>query len=163
MGSNPCLRSGKKEMNLSEESDSDYRVAARHSLTKTIEGRMKGRIDRYMEEIGCHDEEDRRNGYFSRHLLTEPGDIELSIPRTRKFSAAGALRKYARPAGQISHLILACFVLGLSTRKVSEALFTILGGKVSGATLSRVARLLDRAVQSFHQRALSHCPWSILT
>jgi len=49
MGSNPCLRSGKKEMNLSEECDSDYRVAARHSLTKIIEGRMKDRIDRYME------------------------------------------------------------------------------------------------------------------
>jgi len=48
MGSNPCLRSGKKEMNLSEECDSDYRVAAGHSLTKIIEGRMKDRIDRYM-------------------------------------------------------------------------------------------------------------------
>jgi len=49
MGSNPCLRSGKKEMNLSEECASDYRVAARHRLTKIIEGRMKDRIDRYME------------------------------------------------------------------------------------------------------------------
>lgn len=29
---------------------------------------------------------DRLNGSFSRHLLTELGDIELSIPRTREYN-----------------------------------------------------------------------------
>ena len=28
---------------------------------------------------------DRRTGSYSRHLLTELGDIELSVPRTRRF------------------------------------------------------------------------------
>ena len=30
------------------------------------------------------DEGDRRNGFYRRHLLTELGDIALSVPRTRK-------------------------------------------------------------------------------
>jgi len=66
-------------------------------------------------------------------------------------AAVGVVRRYAQRAGQISRLILACFVLGLSTRKVSEALFTILGEKVIAATVSRVARVLDRVVESFHR------------
>ena len=144
-----------KEMRLSEDYESDYRVAGRQSLRQIIESRMKDRIDNYMEEIGRYDGEERRNGYFSRHLLTELGDIELSIPRTRKFSAVEVVRRYARRGGQISRLILGCFVLGLSTRKVSEALFPILGEKVSATTVSRVARVLDRAVEGFHRRVLS--------
>jgi hypothetical protein len=28
----------------------------------------------------------RRNGYYHRHLLTELGDIELAVPRTRRFA-----------------------------------------------------------------------------
>ena len=73
-------------MNLSEEWSCDYRVAARESLTEILECRMKDRIDRYMEELGSRDGEERRSGYFSRHLLTELGDIELHVPRTHKIN-----------------------------------------------------------------------------
>ena len=78
-------------MNLSEEWSCDYRVAARESLTEILECRMKDRIDRYMEELGSRDGEERRSGYFSRHLLTELGDIELHVPKTRKISGVEEL------------------------------------------------------------------------
>lgn len=51
-------------------------------------------------------------------------------------------------------MILACFVLGLSTRKVAVALLPVLGRPVSPATVSRVARQLDVAVAAFHRRPL---------
>ncbi|MFQ6111223.1 MAG: transposase [Nitrospinota bacterium] len=54
----------------------------------------------------------------------------------------------------MERLILLCFVLGLSTRKVAEALVPILGEGVSASTVSRVARTLDRAAAAFHGRAL---------
>jgi transposase-like protein len=47
-------------------------------------------------------------------------------------------------------------VLGLSTRKVGEVLFRALGVTVSASTVSRVARVLDAEVASFHQRGLSN-------
>jgi transposase-like protein len=55
---------------------------------------------------------------------------------------------------EIDRLILACFVLGLSTRKVARALLPILGQPVSTGTVSQVARQLDAAVAAFHQRPL---------
>ena len=51
-------------------------------------------------------------------------------------------------------MILACFVLGLSTRKVATALLPILGRRVSASTVSQVAKSLDAAVAAFHRRPL---------
>jgi putative transposase len=143
-----------KQMNLSPEWDSDYRFAAREALAEILEDRMNGRIDRYLRELG-RSLPDRRNGSFPRHLLTEMGDIELDVPRTRHWSAVGVVRAYARRVDQVDRMILACFVLGLSTRKVAHALMPVLGEAVSATTVSRVAKILDRAVEAFHRRPLT--------
>jgi transposase-like protein len=101
-------------------------------------------------------EADRRNGSYDRHLLTELGDIALAVPRTRTFSAHAVLRAYARRVEQVDRMILACFVLGLSTRKVGEALLPVLGRPVSPSTVSEVAKRLDGAVAAFHARGLAN-------
>jgi putative transposase len=51
-------------------------------------------------------------------------------------------------------MILACFVLGPSVRKVSKALLPILGRPISPATVSTVANQLDAVVAAFHARRL---------
>ena len=66
------------------------------------------------------------------------------------------IRSYARREPEIDRVILAGFVLGLSTRKVGETLLAILGQKVSPSTVSRVARTLDQAVAAFHRRPLEN-------
>ena len=91
---------------------------------------------------------------ITRWLLTELGDIELDVPRTRTFSALKVVRAYARRAKDVDRMILACFLLGLSTRKVATALLPILGRPVSPATVSAVAKQLDAAVAAFHRRPL---------
>ena len=63
-----------------------YRVTSREAQKGILEGRMKSYIDRRLEEIHFRGDVDRRNGSFSRHLLTELGDIELCVPRTRKLA-----------------------------------------------------------------------------
>ena len=144
-----------KEMNLSSlEWEADYREAGRRALERIIEERMKERIDRHLEEMAVRGEADRRNGKFSRHLLTEIGDIELQVPRTRRISAVEVVRAYARRTGHIDRAILACFVLGISTRKVAQALLPVLGEPVSATTVSRVTKSLDEAVEAFHRRPL---------
>ncbi len=132
----------------------EYREAGRAAIKRTLEAAMRGHVDRHLEEIGRWEGADRRNGTFSRHLLTELGDIELQVPRTRHYSAVGVLQAYSRRSPQIDRMILACFVLGLSTRKVAPALLPILGERVSATTVSRVARVLDEAVTAFHRRRL---------
>ena len=53
-------------------------------------------------------------------------------------------------------MILAGFVLGLSTRKVGETLLALLGRTVSASTVSQVTRTLDATVAAFHRRPLQN-------
>lgn len=146
-----------KEMRDADELDSwgeDVRAAGREALGRVLHERMVLAIDRHLDEVARRGEADRRNGGYDRHVLTGLGDIELWVPRTRSFSAKAVLGAYARRTRDIDRMILSCFVLGLSTRKVGTALLPLLGERVGASTVSRVAKTLDRAVASFHQRPL---------
>ena len=132
----------------------DYRPLAREALIGVLQDTMAGMIDRHLEEMARRGEADRRNGGYDRHLLTELGDIALSVPRTRRVSAGAVVHAYARRVDRVERMILACFVLGLSTRKVGAALLPVLGRPLSPATVSRVAKRLDAAVAAFHARPL---------
>jgi transposase-like protein len=131
-----------------------YRPLGRHAIAEIIEAEMAAAIDRHLEAVEADESADRRNGCYRRHLLTELGDIELCVPRTRRYSPVGVVRAYARRSAEIDRVILSAFVLGLSTRKVGETLLAILGRPVSATTVSRVAKTLDTAVAAFHRRPL---------
>lgn len=133
-----------------------YRPLGRQALEEVIEGQMAAAIDRYLDQLAADDVADRRNGYYRRHLLTELGDIELHVPRTRRYSPVEVIRAYARRTREIDRVILAGFVLGLSTRKVGETLLALLGRSVSPSTVSQVAKTLDTAVAAFHRRPLQN-------
>lgn len=131
-----------------------YRDLGLQALAEIIEEEMAASVEHWLEGLGADDEPDRRNGTYCRRLLSELGDIEIAVPRTRRFSPCDVLKAYARRAPEVDRVILAAFVLGLSTRKVGEALLAILGRKVSATTVSRVAKTLDAAVSAFHRRPL---------
>lgn len=133
-----------------------YRPLGRQALIEIIEGRLSEAVDGYLDRLDPAAVADRRNGYYRRHLLSELGDIELSVPRTRRYSPCAVLRAYARRTAEIDRAILAGFVLGLSTRKVGEVLLALLGRPVSAQTVSRVAKTLDATVCAFHRRPLQN-------
>ena len=110
-----------------------YRPLGRRALAEIIEGRMAEAVDCWLDSLDGSAMRDRRNGFYSRHLLTELGAIELSVPRTRRFCPTGVLRSHAMRAAEADRAILAGFVLGLSTRKVGEVLLSLLGHKVFAA------------------------------
>jgi putative transposase len=139
----------------------DYRPAARQALKEILEHHLHNRVDEYLAQMRTQAIPDRRNGYFGRHLLTELGDLELSIPRTRTFSPIALLKTYARRLFPVERLILLAFIFGLSTRKVGCALLPILGEPISASTVSRIAQQLDRAVLAYHQRKLPD-PYEVL-
>jgi len=100
-----------KEMNLGEPAwdSADWRSEGRNALKEILEGRMGSVMDGYLHDIACLDVADRRNGSYSRYLLTELGGIELDIPRTRRYSAAGVIKAYSRRSQSVDRMILGCF------------------------------------------------------
>jgi putative transposase len=147
-----------KEVNAFEW-EGDYRCATRNKLKEILEGGMETEVEQHLgrqryERREAGGKEDYRNGSRSRHFLTELGDLLLRIPRTRKGFISKVLEAYKRRSRSVDQLIMACFVLGMSTRKVSTALFSLLGERVSASTVSEVAKRLDQAVKRYHEREL---------
>ena len=136
--------------------EGDYRPAAQAAIKEVLETRMAKAVDAYLAEIEAKGGEDRRNGYYERHLLTEIGDVTVAVHRTRTFSANGILKAYARRSASVDRMILECFTLGLSTRKVGRALLHTLGEQISASTVSNVARQLDNSVKAYQNRPLSN-------
>jgi transposase-like protein len=132
-----------------------YRALGRDALAGILRGQMGHAIDEHLDRMAALDQADRCNGSYRRHLLTELGAIELAVPRTRRFAPVGVLRAYARRPEHIDRMILSCFVLGMSVRKVSEALPPVLGRPVSPATVSTIAKQLDAVVAASHARPLN--------
>jgi putative transposase len=147
-----------KEVNAFEW-EGNYRPEAAKRLKDLLEGGMNEELEQYLGR-GKHERrekrhrEDYRNGSYLRHLLTELGDLMVRIPRSRKGFTSRVLEAYKRRSRSVDQLIMACFILGMSTRKVSTALFSLLGERVSASTVSEVAKRLDQAVQEHHERQL---------
>ena len=147
-----------KEINAFEW-EGDYRAEARNHLKVLLEERVDEELELYLgrakyERREEGDPEDYRNGVYLRHLLVEIGDLILRIPRSRKGFVSRVLEAYRRRSRSVDQLIMACFVLGMSTRKVSTALFSFLGERVSASTVSEVAKRLEHAVRRYHERKL---------
>lgn len=145
-----------KQMNVQAPEWGEYQSASREAVRQVLEDRMHGLLGNRIAELAANGIQDRRNGSYRRWLLTGLGAIELCVPRSRTVSGIVVLRRYARRESAVDRVILACFVLGLSTRKVGEALLPLLGERISPATVSRVARVLDEAVTAFHRRPLAN-------
>jgi putative transposase len=138
--------------------EGDFKPMARHALKELVQKQLEQEMAEYLglsRYEHAVDRPDYRNGYDVRHLLTEMGDLELLVPRSRKGGLPTKLfKRYARRCRSIDRVLLACFCLGLSTRKAASVLAPMLGEKVSAATISRISRDLDHEVKRYHSRAL---------
>ena len=138
--------------------EGDFKPMARQALKELLEKRLDQELAEYLgvsRYERASDRHDYRNGHYVRHLLTEMGDLELLVPRSRKGKFPTKLfERYARRCRSVDRVLLACFCLGLSTRKAASVLAPVLGEKVSASTISRIARDLDQEVHRYHSRDL---------
>jgi putative transposase len=138
--------------------EGDFKPMARQALKQLLEKRLEEEMAEYLgvsRYEHAADRPDYRNGHYVRHLLTEMGDLELLVPRSRKGNFPLKLfERYARRCRSVDQVLLACFCLGLSTRKAASVLAPVLGEKVSATTVSRIARDLDQQVGLYHGREL---------
>jgi transposase-like protein len=98
---------------------------------------------------------DYRNGFYERDYVTPLGIIRLRIPRTRQRSfLPRCIGRLERRAPEVAELIRQAFLRGISTRQVGRVAAVLTGEAVSAQTVSRLTRVLDHGVRTFHQRPL---------
>jgi len=132
---------------------------------------MKERYTQFLEELMGYERQcfinahpyqrveqrvDQANGFYERNLTTRLGVVSLKVPRTRSgHYRTQVLARYQRREPVINQALKEVFLLGVSTRQSGRALATLVEDSVSAATVSAVAKALDKSVLSFHRRRLS--------
>ena len=102
------------------------------------------------------DRHNYRNGHYVEYLLTEMGEIELLVLRSRNGKFPSRLfARFAWRCPSVDQVLLGCFCLGLSMRKDPSVLAPLLGERVSAAMISLIAEELDHEVKRYHSRALT--------
>lgn len=138
--------------------EGDFKPMARQALKALLEEQLDKDMAAHLGVSAYEraaDRQDYRNGHYTRHLLSEMGDLELLVPRSRRGKFPTKLfERYARRCRSVDRVLLGCFCLGLSTRKAASVLAPVLGEKVSASTISRISRGLDEQVRAYHDRVL---------
>lgn len=99
---------------------------------------------------------DYRNGSYLRGLVTSMGHLDVAVPRTRKSgSAAGVIGRYQRRTDEVDEAIVASYVNGISTRKMSKVTEALMGEKVGRSTVSRVTKSLEQRVDELRRAKLT--------
>jgi transposase-like protein len=111
-----------------------------------------GRYQR-SEDRGTH-----RNGHRPKTVSTTSGDIEVKIPKLRSGSFFPSLLERRRRIDKALHaVIMEAYVHGVSTRSVDDLVAAL--GVDSGISKSEVSRIcagLDREIEAFRTRTLTH-------
>ncbi len=102
-------------------------------VARVLQGRMSARVGQHLEDCEKAGIPERRNGSYPRRMLLGVGEVALRVPRTRRYSPAAVLQRYARRAPESDRLILACFIMNASgiasarraARKFADAWQTI--------------------------------------
>ena len=91
-----------------------------------------------------------RNGVRRRRLLTQAGEITVTVPRDRdgKYQP-DMLERYKRVDRGLDEVIRQMFLCGVSTRKVGDILEVLCGERLSASYVSKVNKELDSAVKEF--------------
>ncbi len=95
------------------------------------------------------------NGYKDKKIATRVGELELKIPQVRGLSFyPQSLEKGCRSEKALKLAVAEMYVMGVSTRKVSEITEQLCGTEISATQVSRVASLLDEELEKFRSRPL---------
>jgi transposase-like protein len=97
-----------------------------------------------------------RNGYYLRGLTTPHGVVNLRVPRCRdrRFDSSVVFDRYQRRIKDVERILRHAYLLGASTRGLSELAEQIFGGSVSHQTIARLMRWLDGQLSLWRSQAI---------
>jgi len=114
-------------------------------------------------QAGPYERTERRrgyaNGYKEKSVKSRVGELRLKIPQVRDLEFyPQSLERGCRSEKALKLAIAEMYVMGVSTRKVTEVTEQLCGTQISSTQVSRLAQLLERELEAFRSRSLDEYP-----
>lgn len=139
---------------------SDMNAVMKSMAVTIFNAYMKAEQTQFIEAENyerTHVRRDYRNGSYERDFTTKIGTLTLSVPRTRSGEFSTELfEKYQRMDKAVVSTLIEMYVSGVSTRKITNIVETLVGKKVSKSFISDVNKNLDPEIWEFQGRSLTH-------
>jgi transposase-like protein len=106
----------------------------------------------------------QRNGYRHRDFDTRAGTIDVAIPKLRSGSyfPDWLLERRRRAEAALTSVVAACYLLGVSTRRMEKLVESLGITRLSRSQVSRMAADLDEQVEAFRTRPLDAGPYTFV-
>ncbi|SCE77473.1 Transposase, Mutator family [Micromonospora viridifaciens] len=139
----------------------------RHLLTTFINTLMSAEADALCgAEYGTSSPErvNTRNGYRHRDFDTRAGTLEVAIPKLRSgtYFPDWLLERRKRAEAALTSVVAACYLLGVSTRRMDKLVQDLGITGMSKSQVSVMARELDEHVALFRSRPLDAGPYTFV-
>ncbi|TVU69843.1 IS256 family transposase [Vibrio tasmaniensis] len=130
----------------------------RKMLTKvTVETALNAELDDHLgyEKHSPTNDSNSRNGYSSKRLLTDNGEIQLEIPRDRDASFEPKLvRKHQTRFQSMDDKILSLYAKGMTTREIVATFKEMYDADISASLISKVTDAVLEQVVEWQARPL---------
>jgi putative transposase len=122
-------------------------------LERALEAEMQNHLG--YERYNRSDIDNARNGSYQKNLITNNGQIELTVPRDRKgqFEPVIVKKKQSRIDG-LDEKIISLYAKGMSISDIKIQLEELYGAEVSESLISRVTDDVIDEVKAWQSRAL---------
>jgi len=139
----------------------------RELLTHVVNSLMSADVDQACGATYGQSSTERvnsRNGYRTRQWDTRAGTVELEIPKLRKgtYFPEWLLQRRTRAEKALITVVSQCYLLGVSTRRVSKLVEALGLTGLSKSEVSRMSAELDGKVQAFRSRPLDGGPYGFV-
>src|SRR4249919_3594233 len=103
------------------------------------------------------DRTNRRNGYRHRDFDTRAGTLDVAIPKLREgtYFPEWLLERRKRAERALTSVVAACYLLGVSTRRMDKLVQSLGITTLSKSQVSEMAKELDAHVAEFRTRSLA--------
>lgn len=144
---------------------SEYDIKSANDIQEALKDLLGGTIKEMMEiEMDSHlgysksersDKSDYRNGYKSKTISGNFGELEISVPQDRQSSFEPQIvKKRQKDISAIDQKIISMYAKGLSTRQISDIIEDIYGFEVSESFISNVTDKFLPQIEDWQNRPL---------
>lgn len=135
----------------------DIQEALKDLLGGTIKEMMEAEMENHLgyEKSGRSDSDDYRNGYKSKTVQSNIGEVELKVPQDRKSTFEPCVvKKGQKDISDIDHKIISMYAKGMTTRQISDTIEDIYGFDVSEGFVSDVTDKILPQIEEWQSRPL---------
>jgi len=147
------------ELAKSVRTEKDLAALSKHLLKLTVERAMNVEMDEHLgyerHALEGKNSGNNRNGYSSKTLKGNFGEVEITTPRDRNSTfEPQIIRKGQTRITEFDAQILALYAKGMTTRDIADAFKEMYGAEVSHSLISKVTEAVIDEINAWQARPL---------